>query len=105
MTTASFTMWSVICTVLMIWCVFSAIRLAYRVIRSRKMLRALRKDNETVVRGISMQYQAAAYLITCALELFGVIFFAIMFLRALPLSGWTAAHALTEQYASDKPTA
>ena len=91
MTKESFTMWSVICTVLMIWCVFSAIRLAYRVIRSRKMLRALRKDNETVVRGISMQYQAAAYLITCALELFGVIFFAFMFLRALPLSGWTAA--------------
>ncbi len=76
MTKESFTMWSIIYTVLMIWCVFSAIRLAYRVIRSRKMLREIRAENETVIHGINVQFKLIAYVIVMIVELFGLIYVA-----------------------------
>ena len=76
MTKESFTMWSVICTVLMIWCVFSAIRLAYKVIRSRKMLREIRAENETVIHGINVQFKLIAYVFVMIVELFGLIYVA-----------------------------
>ena len=90
MTKESVLMWEIICVVLMIWSAVSAVRMAGKVIRSRIMLRALRKDNETVVHGISLQFKAAAYLFIMALELFGVIFFAINFLRFCRVNGFLA---------------
>ena len=88
MTKDSFLRWELICIVLMIWCSFSAIRLTCKVIRSRKMLRVLRADNETIVHGISLHYKTVAYLFVIILELIGLIYFGTFSLPACIRNGF-----------------
>ena len=84
----SFLTWEIICFVLMIWCSCSAVRLAYKVIRSRKMLRVLRAENAAVVHGISMHYKAAAYLFVIIPELIALIYFGTYSLPVCIRSGF-----------------
>ncbi|MBQ5339099.1 MAG: hypothetical protein J6Z40_08035 [Oscillospiraceae bacterium] len=72
----SFLIFNIGFTLLDIWFIYTAILLVYKVIRSRKMLREIRADNETAVHGINVQFKLFAYLIVMTVEVLGLIYVA-----------------------------
>lgn len=80
--------WAIICVVLMLWSAVSSVRMAARVIHSRKVLADARANNEAVVRGNSTVYRTGYYVAVTVTEFLAFLFFARNLLRYLRTGGF-----------------
>lgn len=80
--------WVIVCIALMLWSAFSSVRMAARVIHSRKLLANARANNEVVVRGNSTIYRTGYYVAVIATEFLVLLFFVRNLLRYLRTGGF-----------------
>lgn len=81
-----FNLTSILLIALIIYCDVSTIKLFVKVAKGRLLLNKAKKNNETIIKGISSIYKTSNYIIVVCIELFLVyIFYRLLFIYKLPL--------------------